>query len=58
MQAYDSVMCGYFCIAFIDYMFKGKSLTDCTNLFPPNGFKKNDDTILKYFINIKWNRIA
>ena len=24
--AYDSVMCGYFCIRFIDCMFKGKTL--------------------------------
>ena len=32
-------MCGYFCISFINYMFKGKSLTDFTNLFPPNNFK-------------------
>ena len=51
IQAYDSVMCGYFCIAFIDFMFKGKSLTDYTNLFSPNDFKRNDDTILKYFMN-------
>ena len=51
IQAYDSIMCGYFCIAFIDFMFKGKSLTDYTNLFSPNDFKKNDDTILKYFMN-------
>ena len=51
MQAYDSIMCGYFCIAFIDFMFKGKSLADYTNLFSPNDFKKNDDTILKYFMN-------
>ena len=50
-QAYDSIMCGYFCIEFIDFMFKGKSLTDYTNLFLPNDFKKNDDTILKYFMN-------
>ena len=28
IQAYDSVMCGYFCIGFIDFMFKGNSLTD------------------------------
>ena len=48
IQAYDSVMCGYFCIGFI--MFKGNSLTDnLTNLFSPNNFKKNDDIILKYF---------
>ena len=50
-QAYDSIMCGYFCIEFIDFMFKGKTLTDYTNLFLPNDFKKNDDTILKYFMN-------
>ena len=44
-------MCGYFCIAFIDFMFKGKSLTEYANLFSPNDFKKNYDTILKYFMN-------
>ena len=33
IQAYDSVMCGYFCIGFIDFMFAGKTLTDFTNLF-------------------------
>ena len=26
IQAYDSIMCGYFCIEFINYMFDGKSL--------------------------------
>ena len=24
IQAYDSIMCGYFCIGFIDFMLKGK----------------------------------
>ena len=33
IQACDSVMCGYFCIGFIDFMFRGNSLTDFTNLF-------------------------
>ena len=51
VQAYDSIICGYFCIAFIDFMFKGKSLTDYANLFLPNDFKKNDETVLKYFMN-------
>ena len=51
IQTYDSIMCGYFCTGFIDFMFKGKSLTDYTNLFSPNDFKENNDTILKYFIN-------
>ena len=51
IQAYDSVMCGYFCIGFIDFMFKGKTLTEYTNLFSPNDFKKNDNIILSYFKN-------
>ena len=38
IQAYDSIMCRYFCIGFIDFMFKGKSLTDYTNIFSPNDF--------------------
>ena len=42
---YDSIMCSYFCIGFINYMFKGKSLTDFTNLFSLDNFKKNDDII-------------
>ena len=49
IQAYDSIMCGYFCIGFINFMFNGKSLRDYTNLFSPNDLKKNDDIILKYF---------
>ena len=33
IQAYDSIMCRYFCTGFINFMFKGKSLTEFTNLF-------------------------
>ena len=51
IQAYDSVMCGYFCIGFIDFMLKGKSLTDFTNIFSPNNLKRNDNIILNYFKN-------
>ena len=50
IQAYDSVMCGYLCIGFTDFMLKGKTSTDFTNLFSPNNFNKNDDIILNYFI--------
>ena len=50
-QACDSILCGYFCIGFINFMFKGKSLTDYTNIFSPNNFKKNDDIILNYFMS-------
>ena len=49
LQAYDSIMCGYFCIEFINYMFKGKRLIDFTNLFSPNDFKKNDKIIKRLF---------
>ena len=51
IQAYDSIMCGYFCIGFIDFMLAGKTLTEFANLFSPNNFKKNDDIILNYFMN-------
>ena len=36
IQAYDSIMCGYFCIEFVDFMLKGKSLLHYKNLFSPN----------------------
>ena len=49
IQAYDSIMCGYFCIGFIDFMLAGKSLTEYKNLFSPNNLKKNDNIILNYF---------
>ena len=42
-------MFGYFRIGFIDFMLAGKKLTDCTNLFFPYDFKKNDNIILSYF---------
>ena len=51
IQAYDSVMCGYFCIEFINYMLKGKKLLDYTNLFSPNDFKENDQIIKRIFKN-------
>ena len=51
VQNYDSIRCGYFCIGFIDFILKGKNLTDFTNLFSPNNLKKNDDIILNYFLN-------
>ena len=38
IQAYDSIMCGYFCIGFINFMFNGESLTDYANLFSLNDF--------------------
>ena len=49
VQANNSVMCGYFCIGFIDFMIAGKKLTDFTSIFSHYNFEKNDRTILSYF---------
>ena len=51
IQAYDSIMCGCFCIEFINYMLKGKKLLDYTNSFSPNDFKNNDQVIKRIFKN-------
>ena len=42
-------MCGYFCIGFIDFMLKDKSLLDYTTLFSSNDHAKNDKIIRKHF---------
>ena len=46
-------MCGHFCIGFIDFMSKGKSVLDYTNLFFPPEYENNYKIILKYFQQIK-----
>ena len=47
-QAYDSIMCEYFCARFIDFKVKGKSFADYTNSFSPNDYEKNEKIILKH----------
>ena len=49
IQAYNSIMFGYFCIGFINFMLEGKTLTDFTSLFSPYDFDKNENIILSYF---------
>ena len=49
IHADESIMPGYFCIGFIDFMFPGRSLIDFTSLFSPYDFQKDDDIILSYF---------
>ena len=49
IQADVSIMCGYFCIECINFMFPGRNLIYFTSLFSPYDFKKNDDIILSYF---------
>ena len=47
IQAYNSIMCGYFCIGFIDFMFANNVC-----LFSSCDFEKNDKIILDYFGSI------
>ena len=49
IQAYNSIMCGYLCIGFIDFMFANKTLIDFISLFSPQDLEKNDKIILDYF---------
>ena len=49
VQANFSIMCWYFCIGFIDFMFAGEKLTDFTSLFSLFDLKKNGNIILSYF---------
>ena len=49
IQADNSIMCGYFCIRLIDFMFVETRLIDFTSLFSPYDFKNNDKIIFDYF---------
>ena len=42
-------MCGFYCIAFIEYMLAGKPLLHYNNFSSMNDYKKNDKVIYKYF---------
>ena len=53
IQSNNSIMCGYFCTGFIDFMFAGKTLIDYTSLLSPYDFLKNDGINLKCFKD-KW----
>ena len=45
IQHDDPIMCRYYCITFIKYMIAGKNLSDYTQLFSANDYKKNDKII-------------
>ena len=57
VQAFDSVISGWFCIRFIDCMLKGKSLLEYIDLFSPNEYKKkkkNNKTKIFSISSKKW----
>ena len=43
-------MCGYFCITFIGFMLKEKSLLGYGNFFSPNRYEKINKIMQKYII--------
>ena len=49
VQDNDSNICGFYCIAFIEYVLVGKHLLDYTKLFSLNDYKMNDKIIHKCF---------
>ena len=49
IQADKSIICGYFCVGFINFMLKWEILLDYTNLFFPNKVEKDDKIKLNYF---------
>ena len=49
IQAYNSIMCEYFCIGFIHFILESKTLTNFTSLLSPYDFNKNGNIILSYF---------
>ena len=51
VQSDYTIMCGLYCIVFIEYIIAEKTLLDHTNLFSPNSYQKNDKIIQKYFEN-------
>ena len=50
IRASDSIMYGYFCIGFVNFMFKIKRLTAFKTLLLPNDFKHNDKVIPNSFL--------
>ena len=46
IQELYSIMCGYFCIGFLNHMFDGGNFEDFISRFDPNDFTKNDEIII------------
>ena len=45
IQSEDSVICGFYCTAFIEYVIAGKNLLDDATLFSLKDYRKNGKTI-------------
>ena len=51
-QSDDFIMCGFYYIAFIEYMIVGRNLLHYNSLFSPNDYEKNNKIIYMYFKDI------
>ena len=45
IQTYDSIIFGFFCTGFVNFMLNNKSLIDFTSLFSTNDLKENYEKI-------------
>ena len=52
----ESVMCGFYCIAFIEYVLAGKSLLGYINLSSANDYKKNCKIVIYKYFKAKYSR--
>ena len=60
IQAYDSILCGYFCIGFIDFMLKVKSYSIQISFFLTN-IKRMTKHLKMFFVNrflkrLRWDK--
>ena len=49
IQDNESIMCGFYCMVFIEYILTGKTLLGYIDVFCPNNCKNNDKIIYKHF---------
>ena len=51
IQANNSIMCGYFCFGFTEFLLAGKTLIYYSSLLSPYDFEKNNNLTVSYFKN-------
>ena len=49
----DSIMSGYFCIGFVDFMLICKSLLDYSKLISSKEYENTDEILMEYFEELK-----
>jgi hypothetical protein len=52
IQSYNSIYCGYFCLAFVIFMTKQNNLNKFLHIFNVNNLKLNDEIVVEFLINI------